>query len=408
MSSPSRSEHTPPVVVVGGGLAGAACAAALARRGASVVLLEQEGGAGRHSSGRSAGLVRRAIADPVLARLTVEGAEAIARRAAGEPWFRRTGSVLVDPRGTIPSEIWEQIDHRPIDAAPLVSRLPWLRAASLDGAVLTPSDGVIDPAALLASLLEELHACGGEVRFGARVIRPLVEDGRVVAVELWDEELPLTDSPSAGSSSAGSSSAVLPVSALVVASGAWGAEWGASLGLPISLTPTRRSLQLAAPPEGGAADAPWVWHLDERWYARPGTEGVLLCAGEEHVDTPGDAQEDSEAEARFEWILRDRLALDETWPPLRRWSGHRTFLPDRRFLLGPDPRCAGWHWAVGLGGHGITTCLPVGERVATALIEGDPEAIEPEFRLRPAALSGCVRVGGEPRARLLSSGGGTE
>jgi len=66
----------------------------------------------------------------------------------------------------------------------------------------------------------------------------------------------------------------------------------------------------------------------------------------------------------------------------RHWSGHRSFLPDRRFLLGPDPRLEGWYWAVGLGGHGVTASAAVGTRVAASLEEG-VEAIEPELAFRP-------------------------
>jgi glycine/D-amino acid oxidase-like deaminating enzyme len=46
------------------------------------------------------------------------------------------------------------------------------------------------------------------------------------------------------------------------------------------------------------------------------------------------------------------------------WTGLRTFTPDRRPLLGPDPDIAGLHWATGLGGFGVTCSLAAGEAVA--------------------------------------------
>ena len=58
------------------------------------------------------------------------------------------------------------------------------------------------------------------------------------------------------------------------------------------------------------------------------------------------------------------------------WVGQRTFCPDRRFLLGEDARCEGWHWAVGLGGHGVTSALAVGEQLAHSVRAEDLKLVE--------------------------------
>ena len=50
------------------------------------------------------------------------------------------------------------------------------------------------------------------------------------------------------------------------------------------------------------------------------------------------------------------------------WTGLRTFTPDRRPLLGPDPEVEGLYWAVGLGGAGVTSAFAVGELVAAKIL----------------------------------------
>lgn len=368
-TSPSpRTSRRLPFAVIGAGLAGASCAAALARRGVPVILLETERTPGQHSSGRNAGLVRQATEDPVISTLCREGASAI--RARGVP-FRPTGSILVDPHRTIASEVWDSIDAREIPAAALERRIPWLAGGALEGAVETVTDGIVEVHALLESYLSEVREGGGEIRCGEPALRPQISDGRVVAVETSHE--------------------TMAVEGLVIATGAWGAEWGERGAVPIALEPTRRSLIQSSLPVG-ASEFPWVWHLDEGWYFRPESGGLLWCAGEEFPDRAGEAKVDPLAPERLAARVARHLPAVTGVTPGRHWAGHRTFCPDRRFLLGPDPRLAGWHWAVGLGGHGVTTSFAVGERVARAIVAGTTESIEPELAWREAVVPPLVAL----------------
>jgi len=385
--SPIASRGDGRVVVVGGGLAGATCAAAVARRGRSVLLVEAESGVGRHSSGRNAGLIRQAIEDPVLSQLCREGAQAIHSRGVT---VSVSGSILICAQERIPASVLEQIEHRKVEPDELSERYPWLRGADLGGAVETPTDGIVEPKVLLDSYLEEIRDLGGEIRCGEAALEPVIETiprgGRRVRGIVTESGLVSTD-------------------ALIVATGAWGARWGEYGGVPIALFPTLRSLvsvQFSATrwPRRNFADRPvrrakhierdsicghdlsWVWHLREGWYFRPERGGLLWCAGEELGDSPSDAVFDRDAPRRLAEVIERSLPALGNLHVWRHWSGHRSFLPDRRFLLGPDPRLEGWYWAVGLGGHGVTASAAVGTRVAASLEEG-VEAIEPELAFRP-------------------------
>ena len=355
------------VAVVGAGVAGAATARALARRGVSVRWYESEPTLARHSSGRNAGLIRQAASDPVIATLCREGAAAL--RADGAP-VRWSSSILLDPDDTISPELRRAISAEAISPASLEARFPWLCGARLAGAFVTPGDGIVDAPSLVERWRKEAIAAGAILQLGTPVTSPEGRGGRVESIRVAGEKI--------------------AIDALVVATGAWGAEWGEPAGVPIALHRTHRSLlsgPFSAAGESATDDLPWVWHLREGWYVRPDGEGGLWSAGEELSSTTIPAPRDPGAESRLHRVGEEHLpAL--TWGPVHwRSTGHRTFLPDRRFLLGEDPRCRGWHWVVGLGGHGVTSALAVAERVAAGLVEGKP--IEPELQFRPAVLPGA-------------------
>ena len=102
---------------------------------------------------------------------------------------------------------------------------------------------------------------------------------------------------------------------------------------------------------GRTEDWPFVWDLRHGFYFRPEAAGLIWSPCDSEPDEPGSAQAAPEAP---EWLARKVtpvLPRAGTLRPLRHWAGHRTFTPDRRFLLGPDPRVDGWHWAAALGGH---------------------------------------------------------
>ncbi len=60
----------------------------------------------------------------------------------------------------------------------------------------------------------------------------------------------------------------------------------------------------------------------------------------------------------------------------RAWAGLRTFAPDRRPAIGPDPRLPGLVHASGLGGFGMMTSAAVGELVADLLTRRAPDWID--------------------------------
>jgi D-arginine dehydrogenase len=324
------------LVIVGAGFAGVATAYHLARRGVKgITVLEREAGPGLHASGRNAGLLRQSSHDDTLVPLLRRGARAARRVLRGVPGaLQPSGSLILGEsihgmRGGARARIR--------DAAPFV---PGLKGPALHD----PEDALIDPIALLGRFLEAARARGVEFRFEERLVG--VKGARIETTKR-----------------------TLDAPRLVVAAGAWSEEVAALAGSrAVSLEARRRHLFRGSVGECDPAAWPFVWHETEGVYFRPESGGVLLspCDAEPHpARTP-------EVDARCHDLLAGKLAavFPEVgdWRVGPGWACLRTFAPDERFVIGPDPHVSRLFWVAGLGGHGVTASWAVGRLAAEVLL----------------------------------------
>jgi glycine/D-amino acid oxidase-like deaminating enzyme len=340
---PARAD----VAIVGGGFAGAATAWALAERGVRAVILEREPALGRHASGRGAGLGRQLAEDDATSRLAIRGAELLRRRFPSA--WRQTGGLLGfdDPAHAAAYQARAErlgVPHEVVGRAAVLRHWPAFAELPVAAAVAVPTDGVIDPRALLAGL-----AAGAEVVHAAPVVR--ISDG-------W---------AGAGAEAGGvvleTPRGALAARVVVDAAGAWA---GIATGDP-PLDVHRRHLfvlEAAAP-----AGAPYFWHLGaDELYVRADGDGLLACPCDAEATAPADQQPTPAGDA----CLAARLAAAPGLAGariVRRWACQRAFTPDRRMRLGRDPDRPWLVWAAGLGGHGATAAAAVGEVVAGAVLE---------------------------------------
>ncbi len=342
----------PRTVIIGAGLAGAAVAHFL---DGPALVLEQGSQAGAEASAQNAGMVRLLVEDPVERRLALRGEARL--RELGEEGSRVTGAVhgLVHDPGELDDAVAAlraaghevQSVDRAADVAPV------LAGAALRRAWYVPGARVADPHALIQRLL-----AGAELRRGVQVRSLIVESGRLVGLQ--------------------TSQGPLHAERVVLAAGAWAGALAATAGLHRPLFPVRRSLLLTTPHPLARPEHPWCWLEDLGLYLRPEAGRWLLSGCDERVEAapqgPG-----SRGELDPDW--RDQVGerLLATLPAIEEvgwsggWTGLRTFAPDRRPLLGPDPELPGLFWAAGLGGFGLTAHLAVGEAVA-AWLGGAPPA----------------------------------
>lgn len=344
------------IVIAGAGFAGLATAAALARRRVGPgLVLEREPIPGAHASGKNAAIARQLEFDPIVRVLAVASLRRIRER-------RVEGRAIVDGRGGL---YLGRATDRPGLAATIeamrslgveawlwsreetLARFPYLETATFDCAAFSPTDGVIDIHALLASYLEEARAGGWTLATRTRVEAVETVGGRVLVRTSRGE---------------------VEADAVVDATGAWAGRLGRGAH-PLPLQPVRRHLFISGPSDVVPAGAPLVWDLAAGYYLRPESGGLLLSPCDESPHPPAAPDTDPAALDLLAAKLTSAIPALADLAIRSGWACLRTFAPDRRPVIGADPVRRGLFHVAGLGGFGVGTSWAVGELAADA-IEG--------------------------------------
>jgi D-arginine dehydrogenase len=348
------------VIVIGAGIAGASVAAQIAA-GSRVLLLERESQPGYHATGRSAALFTETYGSEVKRALSHASRPFLQQPPSGfapTPLLAPRGTLLVATEAQLP-----KLRQTADDCAGLVRNLEWLTADEVRARVgcfasgqvaaglLEPDAMDIDVHVLHRGFLRQFSAHGGALVNNAEV-RSLDWVGgswRVIT--------------SAGEFRAGR---------VVNAAGAWADHIGRLAGAkPIGLVPKRRTAITFDPPAGlNVSGWPAVIDIDEQWYIKPDAGRILASPADETPSMPCDAQPDAYDIA----VVVDRLSRATTLEVPRivaRWAGLRSFVEDKLFVVGFDPRVPNFFWLAGQGGHGIQTS-PAVSRMAAALFDGQP------------------------------------
>lgn len=358
-----RMENDFEIIIVGGGIAGASLAYFLTQRGVrDVLLLEREQQPGYHATGRSAATLVEWDPVPELQQLKALAAPFIRKPPAGfceHPLLDDAG-ILV----TFQEPAWSAIRQlvplfreqgtavEVLSPAEIIDRVPVLSPSYIDGGVLLPEDGHIDVHELLWSYLRHAGRAGAQRRWSTEVKAIRVDHGRCRAVVTDQGEL--------------------SARWVVNAAGAWAGRVAALAGaLPVPITPHRRTIITFAAPEGiDVSGWPLVANESQRLYFKQESGGLLASPMDEDPMEPCDAQPDDLVVAQALERL-GKLAPRLVPKTLRRkWSGLRTFTPDRVLVVGEDPRVKGFFWLAGQGGCGIETSPAVAQIAADLLSEG--------------------------------------
>lgn len=362
-------------VIVGAGFAGAGTAWALGRAGLGPgVILEQELSYGVHASGRNAALLRLAEADPPILTLALRSFAHIRALDSGpDPLVRAIGGLTLVGRN---AAAHLEAEHRAYAQAGLETtlwspaqardRFPILNDVDFHLALWCAIEGIVDIHELLTRYLQQARESGFGLVTECEAQDLLIEAGRVVGVRTSKGEI-RTD-------------------VVVDASGAWAGRLGRT-SPPLPLRPLRRHLFVTGPPDAPIAELPFTWVEDAGFYFRPEGDGLLFSPCDETHVAPGPAATDpAAAELLAEKLTRHAPGFADL-PIKRSWACLRTFAPDRRPVIGPDPDLPGLFHVSGLGGFGMTTSGAVGELAATLLAGRTPDWIDPALvsprRLRP-------------------------
>jgi len=351
------------VIIIGSGIAGASLAYFLSERGmTNVLLLERESQPGYHATGRSAAVLVEWDTIPALQELKVQGGAFLRHPPAGfseQPVLHPTGILVTfqNPAWHAVRELVPLLTQRGTSAQALsqsevLARVPVLTPAHFDGGVFLPEDGHIDVHELLWSYLRQAGRRGVQRRCETEVIGIRVDSGRcrgvVTSVGEFDARW------------------------VVNAAGAWASRVATLAGAAaIPITPHRRTIvTFAAPDDLDVSRWPLVTNESHHLYFAPESGGLFASPMDEHPMEPCDVQPDDLVVAE----TIDRLA--RLAPPLvprtirRKWSGLRSFAPDRVLVVGEDPQVKGFFWLAGQGGCGIETSPAVGCIAADLLLDG--------------------------------------
>lgn len=334
------------ILVVGGGIAGLSTAFHLAKRGRTdVMVVDRENQAGFYSSSHNAAIARQLTGRDEHTVLTKEGC--LELRKAGL-LDGRGGILLAADPGGLDAFVQEAARFEMV-----VERLSGSPYADLKAAehLRIASDGVIDIDGMLRHCTDGLRAAGGHTRFGCAV---------------------QSIQPSSTGFKVDTDQGVIHAEILVNASGGWARELGRMAGgLDIAFKPLRRHLVWSDAPF--PQDRPWTWWADRPFYMRPESGGLLLCPlDEEEIPLPPRYQQPPTNDSVLESLAASLRELSPELverPITRLWSGLRTFAPDRGFVIGRDPVNPRLFWVAGLGGHGMTSGLAVGDLAARAIVE---------------------------------------
>ena len=363
-------------LVIGAGIAGASAAYFLAERG-HVLLLERESHPGYHSTGRSAALYSQTYGNRAIRILTV-GSEGFYR----SPPAGFADHPLLTPRGAMyigradQAETVERIitaaqalvpTVRMIPVAEARRLVPALKADYVAAAGIEPDAMDIDVHALHQGFLRGLRARGGRV----------VTDAEVRGIGRANGDWTVETNEGAFRA---------PV--LLNAAGAWCDAIAAMAGVPpIGLTPKRRTAFIfPPPPETDIAGWPMVIDADEQFYIKPDAGKLLGSPADETPVEPQDVQPDELDIA----VAADRIqtAFDfEIRRIERRWAGLRSFVADRRPVVGFDAAAPGFFWVAGQGGYGIQTAPAMGLLCAALATGGAVPAELADLGLAAADLS---------------------
>ena len=352
------------VLIVGAGIAGASLAAAIKGR-ASVIMLEAEDQPGYHSTGRSAAFWSESYGGPLVQPLTTASGPFLHRPSADfhdRSFLRPRGAVYIaDAEGKAELNAMRaalaetSIDFQPLGREDLVRILPGLEPGWTSG-LLEPSCADIDVAALHGAYLRAARQTGASLFTNARV-ESATRLGGEWRIETRQGEF--------------------RGSILVNAAGAW-ADHVASLAnvQPIGIQPYRRTIaQLRIDPPA-PADLPLIIDASGRFYLKPEAGGRLwLSPHDESPCVPCDSAPDEEDVA----LAIDRLEKLVGWRVTQvehRWSGLRSFAPDRLPVYGYAAGDKSFFWCAGQGGFGIQTA-PAAAKLAAALLRGKVPELDP-------------------------------
>jgi glycine/D-amino acid oxidase-like deaminating enzyme len=372
--------RTADIAIIGGGIIGMSCAYEIARQSDLRVVLFDNSNIAGGTTGGSAGVICLHDMGEIYASLTLLGYERIhhLRREHGFT-FNAWGSldVVYAPRAFPPapnryveyftrlglSDLENSIYHSMcLDRDALLARYPWIKPDGVQGGVLYPNQGYVDPYALV-TLYERLALATGRVQIHRST--PVLEirtDGDRIATLITRR-------------------GAWTVGQVLNAGGPWGAKIAAMAGSDVAdnLIPQRIQVCVATGFEDDLDDVPLTGAPeavgDEHVWCRGEMGGMLLFGQHHHVTRDGftvdpdfvNRVNDDHYPAQVADVYRRYWRLPKS-VFLNGWCCVYGTTTDGFPILSRDTHLTNFYHALGMNGHGMTCHAGVAQAVSALML----------------------------------------
>jgi D-arginine dehydrogenase len=336
------------ILIVGAGFAGAATAFHLSRlTDRAILLVDREEIPGFHASGRNASLLMQSAESPAIKKLIISSQQAYQSHLGSA--LHTTGSFLLGSAGQMKT-IHEPdlLPSRLCEPEEVKELIPLLEGHAFEQALFTPSDAVVDIAALLQFYLHGAAQKGTRLLLGCRAGQVRYDGAFRVSTTRGE----------------------ITADYMINAAGAWSSALAASCAAtPVPLVPLKRHLFVLGDLGPVRHDWPFVWNIARNFYFRPESGQLLFCICDEQVTPSLEPTIEPETVEELAELIWSQLPAMQDAVQKKVWSCFRTKTPDGLFVIGPDPRIENFFWVAGLGGHGMGSSWEVG-RLASELLLG--------------------------------------
>lgn len=360
------------IVIVGGASMGWATAHHLLRgdHGVEVAVVERDPSLRFSSTMLSDGNVRihfnleENIAMSIYAMECLEtfGEDMAVGDFSPNPMMRKQGNLfLVDEAGREAAEAGLATQQRMgcdsiwLDMDEVTATYPALASDALIGGTFGPSDGSVDPAAVVEGYRRRSLANGATTVHGS--VAALAASGGVIrGVRLEDDSS-------------------IDADVVVVCAGAWSTELLATVGAVIPVEPVMRTVYVVRCAVENGDGLP-SFFLPSGMYAVPEHDGTFFMSWSTDEDPVG-----------FDFTPAPRSRFyDVLWPELiatlpafdrlevvRSWAGlYAQNRLDSNAIIGEWPGISGLFLATGFSGHGFQQCHAVGRHLAESIVASKP------------------------------------
>ena len=369
-----QSSSSETIVIVGGAIVGSFVAYFLQEKGfaGKIRLVERDPSYRQSSTALSAASIRTQFGCAVNIRMSLFGADFfrnIKSRLGPEAdiGFVENGYLILGSPETSAARLaglemqrGEGAEVEGYGPSELLARFPWLNVEDLGFSTFgTRNEGWFDAWSLLSLVRRRARERGAEY-ISAEARSLAIHKGKVVGVKLTSGE-------------------TINADWCVNAAGANSASLVADLGIPLPISPRKRTVFSLKAPLAGAG-FPMLFDISGAWI-RPEGEGFIGGIAPLEHDDPEAFDDFEPAYDLFEqtvWpTLAHRMPALEQLRVERAWAGHyEVNALDHNGVVGPHDEVPNLVFATGFSGHGVMHSPAAGRGVAEQILSGAYETID--------------------------------